>query len=141
MNCPKCDGSDLQSVTVPLEDRGVPGPKTGEFLLEIDRCPECGGVWFDDAELDKYLDARMKVPGLGPAPAEKAAELDAKRGNCPRCAVLLDRRPARSNPRITVDSCAKCSGTWLDGAELADAAGKGVPFADRMKAMFGDLKP
>jgi Zn-finger nucleic acid-binding protein len=141
MNCPKCEGSELQSVSVPLEDRSVPGPKKGEFLLEIDRCPECGGVWFDDAELDKYLDARMKVPGLPPPEPAKAAALDAKRGNCPRCAVLLDRRPARSNPRVTVDACVQCAGVWVDGAELSDASGTGVPFADRMKAMFGDLKP
>lgn len=141
MNCPKCESAELQEATVPLADRSVPGPGDETTILEIDRCPECGGVWFDADELDKYLGAKLKVPPLPPAPPARAAELDAKRGNCPRCAVVLDRRPARSNPRVTVDACGKCAGVWVDGAELTDAGGEGVPFAERMKAMFGDLRP
>lgn len=140
MNCPKC-ASPLATVSVSLEDRSVPGPKTGHRTLEIDRCAACGGVWFDANELDEYLDAKVKAPAAPALPPGLDAQLDAKPASCPRCALPLARRPARSNPKITVDGCDGCGGIWVDGAELAEAGGESLPFADRMKAMFGDLKP
>lgn len=140
MNCPKCPSS-LETLSVPLEDRSVPGPKSAKIVLEIDRCPGCGGVWFDSDELDKYLDAKVKIPAAPAAPPALNAQLDAKPASCPRCALALVKGPARSNPKITVDSCGNCAGIWVDGAELADAGGESLPFADRLKAMFGDVKP
>jgi Zn-finger nucleic acid-binding protein len=139
MNCPKCAGAELETVTLPLPDRSVAGPGDEKKDLEIDTCPECAGVWFDPDELERFLDSKVKlsVPGLGHA---SPASLDAKTGPCPRCAVTLDRKPAHYNPNITVDNCAKCGGTWVDGAELDQAGGANLPFADRMKAMFGDIK-
>jgi Zn-finger nucleic acid-binding protein len=141
MNCPKCTTSALETVSVNYEDRSVPGPKPSPRVLQVDRCGACGGVWFDRDELDTYLNAKPKGLEAPKLAAEKAAELDAKRGECPRCAVALDARPARSNPHITVDACAKCDGVWVDGAELSDAGGEGLPFNERLKAMFGDIKP
>lgn len=140
MNCPKCP-TPLETVTVPIEDRTVPGPKSATLTLEIDRCPGCGGVWFDAEELDKYLNAKVRMPAAAASDPGRAAELDAKAAACPRCGVALTRGPARSNPRLTVDTCGACAGIWVDGAELAEAGGENLPFAERMKAMFGDIKP
>ncbi|MBI5882810.1 MAG: zf-TFIIB domain-containing protein [Elusimicrobia bacterium] len=53
--------------------------------------------------------------------------------------MSLKRAPAPSNPRIIVDRCAQCAGTWVDGAELEKASGKDLPLNERLKAMFGDL--
>ena len=139
MNCPKCAASELKTVTTPIANRSVAGPGDERTSLEIDTCPNCAGVWFNAEELDRFLDAKVKLNA--PAPSHQApAELDAKSAPCPRCAVILVRKPARYNPKITVDVCEKCAGTWVDGAELDQAGGAGLPFADRMKAMFGDLK-
>lgn len=141
MNCPKCRSAALEPVSVPIEDRTVPGPKSATVALEIDKCPACAGVWFDAEELDKFLDAKVKLPEAPPGTQATPGELDAKAGDCPHCAVPLARQPARSNPRLTVVVCGKCGGTWVDGPELAQAGGEGLPFSERMKAFFGDVKP
>ena len=140
MNCPKCGDTPLTAVSMPVEDRSVPGPAPSPVSLEVDQCPTCSGVWFDPAELDKYLSAKVKL-SVPKATAASDAELDAKAASCPRCAVALSRRPAPYNPKLGVDVCGKCGGTWIDAAELGHAGGEKLPFADRMKALFGDIKP
>ncbi|GMV25461.1 MAG: hypothetical protein AMXMBFR58_14920 [Phycisphaerae bacterium] len=47
LKCPR-DGADM--VTVVL---GEAGPADG--VVEVDRCPTCGCVWFDALELDRVL--------------------------------------------------------------------------------------
>ena len=48
MKCPKC-GADL---------------KTTEYhSIQVERCPECGGVWFDSGEAEALL--RHESAGLG----------------------------------------------------------------------------
>ena len=44
MHCPKC-GCDLQSVE--------------KFHVELDFCPSCNGVWFDQGELDRVIDLEI----------------------------------------------------------------------------------
>ena len=141
MDCPKCRSTALTSVSVPVEDRTVPGPKSATSGLEIDECPDCGGVWFDPEELDKFLDAKVRLAEAPEGAVARAAEVDAEGGGCPRCASPLSRQPARSNPHLNVDVCGRCGGTWVDGAELEQVGGDELPFAERMKAFFGDLKP
>ena len=138
MNCPKCDAMELTAVSMPIEDRGVPGPAPSPVSLDVDQCPSCSGIWFDPEELDKFLGAKLSLPKATPA---SDADLDAKGGRCPRCALALARKPSRYDPKVSVDVCGKCGGTWIDAAELARAGGEDVPFADRMKAFFGDVKP
>jgi len=42
MNCPKCGDAELQ-----------PYVYAATTDVELDKCPACGGVWLDDAELEK----------------------------------------------------------------------------------------
>ena len=137
MNCPKCPSLKLERVSVAFKDRGVPGPDATTKELDVDRCPSCGGVWFDLGELAAYLDSGVTAPASSTAVPDPA--LDARSGSCPKCGMALTRSPAPSNPRIIVDRCARCSGTWVDGAELDKASGKDLPLNERLKAMFGDL--
>jgi hypothetical protein len=135
MRCPKCLTADLESVAVPFKDRSVPGPDDTIGKIELDVCAACGGVWFDKDELDRYLDtAALPVPPMAKAvdPAQ-----DRKAGLCPRCCSRpLHKAPLPSNPRLTADSCPQCGGLWLDAGELEQAAGKRLPFAQRLKAAF-----
>lgn len=43
MKCPKC-GSDMQEVKMDL--------------VMVDKCPECGGIYFDKGELELLLEAK-----------------------------------------------------------------------------------
>jgi uncharacterized protein len=102
MRCVKCAG---QLVTVRIED------------VDVDQCPQCGGIWFDAHELERVLGQARVDPLLGRAPPEPSH--DERRGRCPRCrgeGYLVQIR-SRAAP-IHVDTCAICGGKWLDGGEL-----------------------
>lgn len=137
MKCPKCPGTDLEGVGVPFRDRSIPGPDETAGTLEVDLCASCGGVWFDKNELDRYLDSAAKpLPPMAKA-VDRAQ--DAKAGLCPRCNLPLAKKPLPSNPLLSADCCAKCGGLWLDAGELERAAGKDLPFAERLKAAFSGV--
>jgi Zn-finger nucleic acid-binding protein len=139
MNCPKCEDTELTAVSMPVKDTSRTGAPT--IALEIDQCPSCGGIWFDPGELEKYLGAKIKPLSVPKTTAKTALQLDAETGGCPRCAVPLEHRPDHYNPGVTIDLCGKCGGTWVDGDELARAGGGELPFSERMKALFGDVRP
>lgn len=104
MNCPKCPDTPLQ----PARVRGI----------EVDQCPACRGVWFDEQELARLLlvkPAELKRLARGPG----AASLDAKPGRCPRDGDALLRVRSARDREIVVDVCPRCRGLWLDGGELA----------------------
>jgi Zn-finger nucleic acid-binding protein len=124
-----------------MKDRSVPGPDAAAKELAVERCPSCGGVWFDLDELNAFLDSGAGLTPSSPAPASgpSAAELDAESGSCPKCGVALVPAPAPTNPKVRVDRCVKCAGLWVDGAELDRVSGKDLPFNERLKAVFGDL--
>lgn len=116
MTCPKCSGQKLEAVVVDG--------------TEVDRCPACGGVWFDKGELGEALRAAARQlaplvsegsapagPG-GPGPA-LANDPDRVRGRCPRDRRELLAVDSARLPELTVDQCSLCSGVWLDGGELA----------------------
>lgn len=131
----------METNQIPYEDRSIPGPNTVAKMLTLDQCLLCGGLWFDKDELEPYLDSRLMSAETPQNHPHVAAKLDRAAGNCPRCMAALEKKPARCNPRLTFDVCPQCQGNWVDAAELAQAEGKDVPLAERLQAMFGDLKP
>jgi len=66
MKCPK-DGAEMDHVV--------------RHGVEIDHCPQCGGVWLDRGELEKVLEAvRPAVELEDPAPAQPAPQPAAAAG-------------------------------------------------------------
>lgn len=116
MTCPKCNGRKLEPVVVDG--------------TEVDRCPACGGVWFDKGELGETLRTATRQLGPlveegsapsaagGPGPA-LANDPDRVRGTCPRDKRRLLAVESARCPDLTVDECSTCGGIWLDGGELA----------------------
>jgi len=106
MNCPKC-GAATEEVDV--------------RSIRVDRCPECGGTWYDRGELrllkDKesggdycWVDVDLWKD------AEKVSVDETSRGTCPRDgAPMAAVRYGESG--IVVETCPKCSGIWLDAGE------------------------
>jgi Zn-finger nucleic acid-binding protein len=111
MNCPKCN----HTLTSRSEDQ-----------IEIDECPNCGGVWFDLGELKAVLgnEANFSFAGANSA----TPILDQLSGPCPRCGGTghMTRLTHLARPDVIMDSCAVCYGIWLDGGEVNRLAERGL---------------
>jgi Zn-finger nucleic acid-binding protein len=90
--------------------------------IEIDTCPQCGGVWLDQGEIELIAKKmagevdRLKgvlAPRKGPPPVP--SELSTA---CPACTSPMKEVPVGE---LHVDYCSQCKGIFLDRGEL-DAA-------------------
>lgn len=105
-------------------------PRTGSLLktvklgkIAVDVSEECGGVFFDNLELEK-LDEMHEIRGevlVEHLSQFEAVILDAeKRINCPKCeGVVMMRRFYSPKQVLEIDECPSCAGIWLDAGELA----------------------
>ena len=92
--CPRCN------VGMKLEDR---------LGVVIDVCPKCHGYWFDNNELDK-LSGGKALEGM-----IFTARVLGKALKCPACKEDMHFMTIEG---VTIDSCPKCEGVWLDDGEL-----------------------
>jgi len=98
MICPKCK-------TTSLHPRPVKGRR-----LTVDVCPNCTGIWFDGDELETAL-TRAGEPVHVPRQAARTA------ARCPKCDKPLYAF-LYPQTRVTVESCKRCGGFWLDAGEF-----------------------
>ncbi len=125
MECPNCSAE-----LVELKDRD-------DSILR--RCPGCGGLWIDVADLDRLL-LRHNLPGLKSLGGR--VDQDALSGNCPDCQVDMVKVIGgdKSSPR-SYTTCESCGGIFFEDnfGELADfgAAEKAIIvfFSDFNKAI------
>ena len=98
MNCPRCNGE------LRVEDyKGV----------EVDRCPQCQGMWLDYGELDQLEDTvldRDEIKGT-----MKYSRFQGKL-LCPKCGEAMQRFNYRAY-NLELDFCEQGHGTWLDAGE------------------------
>ena len=80
--------------------------------IELDLCPDCGGVWFDRGELELLLPAGGSVE-VSPA------ETDEDQRSCPLCDRTMDKLNIGPSRRVLVDDCPDC-GMWFDRREVED---------------------
>ena len=85
--------------------------------LEIDRCPECGDLWFDPRELADYLAHRGAAStGVDWAGRCRDATAAAVQADCPRC------KAARLHPckwgTLRFNRCEGCFGAHVTRAQL-----------------------
>ena len=103
MYCPKCKTEQL----APTNVHGT----------EVDRCPNCRGVWFDERELQRLLD--LSPADLRPIRGGRLHDdVNRQKAKCPRDGSNLTRVCSAIKPQIIVDSCPNCHGIWFDGGEL-----------------------
>ncbi|MHC4996598.1 MAG: zf-TFIIB domain-containing protein [Planctomycetota bacterium] len=104
MNCPTCP-------LIHLEKHRVIASSDGREI-EVDRCPQCHGVWFDAGELHDLIevaDEKVRVP-RGASDA---------RAYCPRCDGNL-MRFYYPQTYVQIEACKHCSGIWIDKDELRE---------------------
>ena len=104
-------------------------PRTGSLLktvkvgkIAVDVSEQCGGVFFDNLELDKF-DEKHEI--RGEVLVEHLSQFEAhildpdKRINCPKCEdVVMMRRFYSPKQVLEIDECPNCAGIWLDAGEL-----------------------
>lgn len=100
---------------------------------QVDRCPQCLGIWFDMLEQDEL----KKLPGAEQIDigAETATPDDEGRIlNCPKCKVrmYITRDPQQSH--IVYEKCNVCYGVYFDAGEFTDF--KTLTLMEYLKGLF-----
>ncbi len=98
--CPKCN-SKLEVVI--------------SNSVHLDKCLECGGIWFDREELKSALYKDIH-PLLDELVDNLDSEFNKKTGECPLCNIELETKTFFDNFKL--ESCKSCNGIWLDKGEL-----------------------
>lgn len=105
MRCPKCDKA-LDEINI--------------GKIHVDRCPHCGGIWFDKEELGAVEDERdhnLAWLDFDLWSDENKLQSSGRFIDCPR-----DKKPLfkikYGSSDVIVDVCLDCRGVWLDKAEL-----------------------
>lgn len=105
MECPKCH-SAMEAVVY----EGV----------EVDRCTECKGLWFDMLEHER-LRERKGSEAIDDGNAEKGKAFDAvDEIQCPKCRTRMIRMVDKDQPHIRYESCGTCYGVFFDAGEFTD---------------------
>jgi uncharacterized protein len=105
-------------------------PRTGSALrrvkvggITVDVSTECGGVFFDNSELEKF-DEKHEV--RGEVLVQHLSQFEAftlnehQRIDCPKCeSVVMMRRHYSPLKILEIDECPNCGGIWLDSGELS----------------------
>lgn len=86
--------------------------------IHLDVC-DCGGMWFDRGELERWVAQRRRPPPDLEAARFPAAGREPTR--CPRCATAS----LRQFEAVAVHGacCRDCRGAWMSAADLARLTG------------------
>jgi len=88
--------------------------------VEVDRCTQCKGMWFDAFEKDDLLEAEgaetidIGDPGVG----KEYNKTD--RYPCPKCKGAMIRMVDPEQPHIWFEQCSACYGSFFDAGEFKD---------------------
>lgn len=111
LSCPRCQ-TPMSTFTVTTDVQ--------HWEIEVDACKRCGGLWLEDHDFE--VDPKAKLLLDDELLALNRGEVDVNTlapADCPECRVPMHRYNW-NNEGITLDSCTKCHGRWIDGGEIAD---------------------
>jgi len=106
-SCPRCQET--------LRSESIDG-------VEIDECPQCAGLWFDEKELNQV--ARSHQGALVELDDQFVPEKGHRRngaargGLCPNCGSALFPFELKHSKGILLGGCRTCKGIWVDDGEL-----------------------
>ena len=103
MKCPKCI-----SPMVKVLFEGI----------EVDRCVDCHGLWFDQSEREDLLQRRNSeaIDNGDPRLGSQFDRVDSI--VCPRCGTHMIPMVALGRPRIHFERCTLCAGSFFDAGEF-----------------------
>jgi len=105
LQCPKCK-ADMDKVK--FKD------------IEVDRCTQCAGIWFDAHEMQQLrtMDGSETIDTGASALGEHHNDMRDVR--CPVCNQLMIRKTDVGQSHIQYEMCPKCKGTFFDAGEFRD---------------------
>jgi PAT family beta-lactamase induction signal transducer AmpG len=107
IRCPKCR-TDMEQVI----HEGI----------EVDRCRQCQGLWFDAGELEALND-ETAAAALDTGDVETGRSGDSLHEyECPRCGGEMAHTHDARQAHIGFEICSDCEGAFLDAGELRDLA-------------------
>ncbi len=107
MRCPKCR-SDMES----LDIDGI----------EIDRCTECHGLWFDPGEMEMLRNRKAATAIDIGDPERGKVQNTIDRYRCPRCGGSMAKMVDPTQTHIWYEQCGSCHGSYFDAGEFSDLA-------------------
>jgi Zn-finger nucleic acid-binding protein len=119
VKCPKCHAA-MEKVT--------------HGTIEVDRCTECKGLWFDLLERENLaqLEGSEQIDTGNPETGEAFDRVE--RIDCPVCSTLMIRMVDPVQPHIRYEACKSCNGVFLDAGEFTDI--KERTLLDRLRDLF-----
>jgi len=88
--------------------------------VEVDRCTDCQGIFFDEFEKDQLQKSRgADAIDIGDAKLGKEFN-KVDRINCPRCGSLMIRMVDLNQRHIWFEHCTVCGGSFFDAGEFRD---------------------
>jgi len=88
--------------------------------VEIDYCPESGGIWLDAGELEALFEDRNAADELISSLAVDPASRE-KKVRCPICRKKMEKVLVEN--KVLIDRCRKGHGLWFDEGELIEVLG------------------
>ena len=123
--CPVCRAMELAKVR--------PCP---EVDLELDYCPQCGGMWFEPGESTLLKQCHPNTINASITPSEEAYKMECHTcgksmardaATCPSCGapnvvncpVCIEPLNSVTKDQLKLDVCDRKHGVWFDSTELA----------------------
>jgi len=102
--------------------------------IEVDRCTQCKGIWFDlmERELLAQLKGSESIDSGDPKAGKRLDDVD--RISCPVCETQMIRMVDPVQPHVAFEACKVCNGVFLDAGEFTDL--KEYTILDRVKSLF-----
>lgn len=85
----------------------------------VDRCTDCGGVFFDKGELEQIIELVKVFNEISLQEAEidtAEHERQERELSCPADRSVMDKQEIAGH---IIDVCSECGGIWLDDGEVA----------------------
>jgi Zn-finger nucleic acid-binding protein len=106
--------------------------------VEIDYCPESGGIWLDAGELEVLFEGRDAADALISSLTEDTTSRE-KKVRCPICRKKMEKVLVEN--KVLIDRCRKGHGLWFDEGELIEVLaleqeGGGGKVIGLLKEMF-----
>ena len=119
MKCPKCH-TDMKKI----EFEGV----------EVDRCFNCYGLWFDFQEQKQLKDKKGAIElDSGDVATGQRTNL-IRQVYCPRDGALMTPMVDLKQPHISYEACPHCYGVFFDAGEFKDYSQKTL--LESIRAIF-----
>jgi Zn-finger nucleic acid-binding protein len=121
MQCPRCKPVNMQTM------------KMGSVV--IDECAQCGGIWFDQGELDQVIgsaDPDLRWLDIDFWKDNSDFKVSTDELSCPKCSRYYLTRLKDEATNTTACLCSNCQGIWLDADQLHRIVQAVTEIANRM---------